>query len=120
ALQALFDLLVRCRCSEVDDPYLEYAPKQFYIKMVFINSSRGRRPRNKEQDAQAESGWPLTLYAGAKSPGKDKESNWLPAPQGHFSLYLRAYWADRPILDGTWEPPVITSVQGMATRTEDR
>jgi hypothetical protein len=23
----------------------------------------------------------LTLLAGAKSPGKDKESNWLPAPQ---------------------------------------
>jgi hypothetical protein len=48
----------------------------------------------------------LTLYAGAKSPGKDKESNWLPAPHGHFSLYLRAYWADQAILDGTWKPPV--------------
>jgi hypothetical protein len=32
----------------------------------------------------------LTLYAGAKSPGKDKESNWLPAPAGTFSLYMRA------------------------------
>jgi PAS domain S-box-containing protein len=28
----------------VDDPYLEYAPKQFYIKMVFTKSSSGRRP----------------------------------------------------------------------------
>jgi hypothetical protein len=28
----------------VDDPYLEYAPKQFYIKMVFTNCSRGQRP----------------------------------------------------------------------------
>jgi len=26
------------------------------------------------------------LYVGAKSPGSDKESNWLPAPNGHFSL----------------------------------
>jgi hypothetical protein len=33
----------------------------------------------------------LTLYAGSKSPGKDKESNWLPAPNGPFSLYIRAY-----------------------------
>jgi hypothetical protein len=32
----------------------------------------------------------LTLYAGAKSPGADKESNWLPAPDGTFSLYIRA------------------------------
>jgi hypothetical protein len=30
----------------------------------------------------------LTLYAGAKSPGTDKESNWL--PNGTFSLYIRA------------------------------
>src|SRR4051794_22875971 len=42
---ALFDLSRRCRCTEVDDPCTEYAPKQFYIKMVFRNSSRGRRPR---------------------------------------------------------------------------
>jgi hypothetical protein len=53
----------------------------------------------------------LTLYASAHSPGKDKESNWLPAPNGAFSLYIRAYWADRPILDGQWKPPVITHVQ---------
>jgi len=47
----------------------------------------------------------LTLYAGAKSPGKDKETNWLPAPKGPFSLYIRAYWADKAILDGSWTPP---------------
>ncbi|MGC4013459.1 MAG: DUF1254 domain-containing protein [Luteolibacter sp.] len=49
----------------------------------------------------------LTLYAGAKSPGKDKESNWLPAPEGHFSLYIRAYWGKEAILDGSWKPPVV-------------
>ena len=53
----------------------------------------------------------LTLYASAKSPGKDKENNWLPAPNGPFSLYIRAYWADKPILDGQWKPPVVTRVQ---------
>jgi hypothetical protein len=49
----------------------------------------------------------LTLYAGAKSPGGDKESNWLPAPDGTFSLYIRAYWGKQGILDGSWKPPVI-------------
>jgi hypothetical protein len=53
----------------------------------------------------------LTLYAGAKSPGKDRESNWLPAPDGTFSLYIRAYWADPAILDGTWHPPTVTMVK---------
>jgi len=52
----------------------------------------------------------LTLYAGAKSPGKDKESNWLPAPEEHFSLYIRAYWGKEPILDGSWKPPSVTKI----------
>jgi hypothetical protein len=39
----------------------------------------------------------LTLYAGATSPGADRESNWLLAPDGHFCLYIRAYWGKQPI-----------------------
>jgi hypothetical protein len=53
----------------------------------------------------------LTLYIGNKSPGEDKKSNWLPAPNGAFSLYIRAYWADRSVLDGQWRPPVVNRVQ---------
>jgi hypothetical protein len=52
----------------------------------------------------------LTLYASATSPGKDKESNWLPAPAGAFSLYIRAYWGKQAILDGSWQPPQIRAV----------
>ena len=53
----------------------------------------------------------LTLYFGAKSPGKDKETNWVPAPNGTFSLYIRAYWADQSIIDGTWTPPQVVTVK---------
>jgi hypothetical protein len=49
----------------------------------------------------------LTLYASTKSPGADMESNWLPAPEGPFSLYIRAYWGKQGILDGSWTPPKI-------------
>jgi hypothetical protein len=49
----------------------------------------------------------LTLYVGGKSPGTDKESNWLPAPNGSFSLYIRAYWGKEGITGGTWQPPAI-------------
>ena len=43
-------------------------------------------------------------------PGKDQESNWLPAPEGTFSLYIRAYWAEQAILDGTWIPPQVRKI----------
>jgi hypothetical protein len=49
----------------------------------------------------------LTLYASRKSPGAAHEANWLPAPDGTFSLYIRAYWGEPAILDGSWQPPKI-------------
>ena len=49
----------------------------------------------------------ITIYFQAKSPGKDKESNWLPAPEGPFWLVLRTYGPGKSILDKTWKlPPV--------------
>jgi hypothetical protein len=55
----------------------------------------------------------LTLYFQNKSPGRDKEANWLPAPEGVFIPMLRMYWPkDTPpsIIDGTWTPPAIKQV----------
>jgi hypothetical protein len=31
----------------------------------------------------------LMLYIQHDSPGKDKESNWLPAPSGPFLMFMR-------------------------------
>ena len=53
----------------------------------------------------------LSLYVGVKSPGKDKETNWIPAPEDTFSLYLRCYWSKTAVLDGSWIPPVIEEVR---------
>lgn len=53
----------------------------------------------------------LTLYFGAKSPGKNKETNWVPAPKGKFSLYIRTYWAEKAVLDGSWMPPNVEKVK---------
>jgi hypothetical protein len=50
----------------------------------------------------------LTLYVQHASPGPDKESNWLPAPSDEFSLYIRAYWPDAAITEGSWTPPSVT------------
>ena len=63
------------------------------------------RHENKKLQYNADSS--LTLYAGATSPGGEKESNWLPAPAGTLSLFIRAYWAEEVVLDGTWTPPII-------------
>jgi hypothetical protein len=65
----------------------------------------------KNDDLQIGADGSLTLYMGARSPGADKEPNWLPAPQGTFTLILRNYWPDQAIIDGTWVPPDAVKVQ---------
>jgi hypothetical protein len=55
----------------------------------------------------------LTLYIQKNSPGKDKESNWLPAPNDLIYLVMRLYWPKTeapsilPAGEGTWKPPGI-------------
>jgi hypothetical protein len=56
----------------------------------------------------------LTLHVQKDSPGTDKESNWLPAPNGPIYLVMRLYWPKTeapsvlPPGDGSWQPPAIT------------
>ncbi|MDS4071187.1 MAG: DUF1254 domain-containing protein [Candidatus Competibacter sp.] len=58
----------------------------------------------------------LTLYIQKDSPGADKESNWLPAPNGPIYLVMRLYWPKTeppsilPPGEGTWQPPAIVAV----------
>ena len=84
-----------------------YNAERFFHPNPLKRYSLGTKDKTLKNNADGS----LTLYAGAKSPGKDKESNWLPAPEGPFSLYMRAYWPDQAILDGTWKPPTIEQVQ---------
>jgi hypothetical protein len=58
----------------------------------------------------------LTLYIQNKSPGADKEANWLPAPDGTIYLVMRLYWPKTeapsilPAGEGTWQPPGVKRV----------
>jgi hypothetical protein len=49
----------------------------------------------------------LTIYVQKDSPGKDKESNWLPAPNGPIYMVMRLYWPKQEALDGAWKPPPV-------------
>jgi hypothetical protein len=57
----------------------------------------------------------LTLYIQKDSPGKGKETNWLPAPDDTIYLVMRLYWPKDtppsilPAGNGTWRPPGIVA-----------
>ncbi len=50
----------------------------------------------------------LDIYIQASSPGKDKESNWLPVADAPFTLMLRLYSPKLAVLDGDWNAPRVT------------
>lgn len=52
----------------------------------------------------------LDIYIQKDSPGKAKESNWLPAAAGDFSVTLRVYWPKESMIDGSWKAPGIKKV----------
>lgn len=49
----------------------------------------------------------LTLYVQSWPPAADRLSNWIPTPEGAFSLYLRVYWPNDAMLAGSWTPPAV-------------
>ena len=54
----------------------------------------------------------LDIYIQNASPGADKESNWLPAPQSGFNLVLRMYLPEPQALNGTWQLPLVQRTAG--------
>jgi hypothetical protein len=76
----------------------------------FVDNPLNRYTLSQRNKLKANADGSIDLYIQHESPGKDKESNWLPAPKDGFILMLRLYWPKETspsILDGTWKPPAV-------------
>jgi hypothetical protein len=79
----------------------------------FVNNPINRYSISARQNLKINSDGSTDLYIQKDSPGKDKESNWLPAPDGNFILMLRLYWPrekNPSILNGSWKIPAAKKV----------
>ena len=58
----------------------------------------------------------VDIYVQADSPGKDKESNWLPAPSDKaWNIAMRLYAPKRAAIDGSWVPPAVKKASAPST-----
>jgi hypothetical protein len=81
-----------------------YNDRHFFSSNQLHRYSLGTKSKSMQTGADGS----LTLYVQSGTPGKDKETNWLPAPKNaHFSLYIRAYWPKPEIMEEEWTPPEI-------------
>jgi len=79
----------------------------------FVANPLNRYSISARQNLQPNADGSVDLYIQHDSPGKSKESNWLPAPQDKFILMMRLYWPQvmpPSIIDGTWRIPEVQAV----------
>lgn len=51
----------------------------------------------------------VTLYLQHDSPGRNLESNWLPAPDGPMGATMRLYLPKPDVVNGNWRAPALRS-----------
>ena len=79
-----------------------YDPEHFFVRNDIKRYSVGTK---NVKDMTLNKDGSLTIYVQNKSPGKDKEANWLPAPSTEFEMTLRTYWPKPAVNSGEWTPP---------------
>ncbi|MDR2084464.1 MAG: DUF1214 domain-containing protein [Bacteroidales bacterium] len=77
-----------------------------YLKANDIN----RYAINSSSDVKYAGDGSLTIYIRKDHPGKDKESNWLPAPDEEFYMILRMYGPTEDVISGRWQIPAVVKV----------
>jgi hypothetical protein len=83
-----------------------YDSKQFFVQNPISRYAIGDRDKLKFNDDGS-----LTICIQHDSPGKEKESNWLPAPKDSFNMFMRLYWPKKEIVDGVWKTPGVERVK---------
>ena len=88
-----------------------WSVSMYNSKQNFVDNPINRYAIGDRDKLKFDADGSLTLYVQHASPGKDKESNWLPTPKDEFNLVMRLYWPKKAILDGTWKPPAVERVK---------
>jgi hypothetical protein len=87
----------------------------YNAKYFFVDNPLNRYNVSQRNKFKTNADGSTDIYIQPDSPGKDKESNWLPAPKDDFVLMMRLYWPkekDPTILNGWWKIPGVKKVAG--------
>jgi hypothetical protein len=78
-----------------------YDQNHFFAPNALDRFSLGTKSKQLHFEADGS----LIVCVQKDRPSEDRLVNWLPAPEGPFSLYIRAYWPLPAVGEGRWSPP---------------
>lgn len=104
------EYVIRFRKNEIPPVKGFWSLTMYSTDYYFIDNSLHRFSISSREKLKYNSDGSLDIYIQRKSPGKEKEPNWLPSPDEQFILMLRLYWPEESLFKGTWEPPVVQRV----------
>ncbi len=98
-------------------PTGQLPPTKGYWSLTLYNESHVLHPNAWDRHSvgvstpriQSASDGSVTILVQPNPPAGEWHDNWLPAPVGKFSLYLRVYWPDDEVITGEWSPPAVVS-----------
>jgi hypothetical protein len=99
--------VVRFRKGQLPPVNAFWSLTMYNAKQAFVQNPIHRYAIGDRDKLRADADGSVTIYIQHDSPGKDKESNWLPAPPDSFNVFLRLYWPTKEILDSTWKMPPV-------------
>jgi len=85
----------------------------YNAEYFFVDNPLNRYTLSQRNKLKVNPDGSVDLFIQHESPGKDKESNWLPAPADKFILMMRLYWPKEKapsLLDGSWKIPEVKEV----------
>ena len=80
-------------------------------KRLMVENSINRYKIGSADKLATEKDGSTILYIQADSPGKDKESNWLPAAKEPFYMLMRMYLPKIQVLNGQYEIPGVVKAK---------
>jgi hypothetical protein len=79
------------------------------MDQVFVQNSIDRHALGDRDDPELEADGALEIAIQHDRPDRS-DANWLPTPDGDFSLMLHMYWPNQRVLDGSWTVPPVHRV----------
>ena len=78
-------------------------------RQLFVDNPLNRYAIGDRSGLKADADGSVTLYIQREDPGGEKSANWLPSPDGPFTLNMRLYWPKQSVLYGSWKTPPVKS-----------